>query len=93
MWHAPGGPGVRVDSHVASGYRVPSHYDSLLGKLIVQGEDRADALRRLRAALDEMQVEGIDTNLPLHRALAADEQWARGEVDIHHLERWLGGRA
>ncbi|MFM7025696.1 MAG: acetyl-CoA carboxylase biotin carboxylase subunit [Limnohabitans sp.] len=91
-WHAPGGWGVRVDSHAQAGYRVPAHYDSLIGKLIVHGHDRADALRRLRAALGEMRVGGIATNLSLHRALAADAGFGEGGVDIHYLERWLAQR-
>lgn len=92
-WHTPEGAGVRVDSHVQSGYRVPAHYDSLIGKLIVHGRDRADALRRLGAALAEMRVGGIATNLPLHRALAADAGFGAGGVDIHYLERWLAQRS
>ena len=92
-WHPPGGWGVRVDSHAQTGYRVPAHYDSLLAKLIVHGQDRSDALRRLGVALAEMQVGGIATNLPLHRALAADEGVGRAGVDIHYLERWLARRA
>jgi acetyl-CoA carboxylase biotin carboxylase subunit len=88
-WHAPGGWGVRVDSHVVPGYRVPSHYDAMVAKLIVHGVDREDALRRMRVALAEMQVEGIATNLPLHRALLADAGFADAGVDIHYLERWL----
>ncbi len=91
-WHAPGGWGVRVDSHACAGYVVPPHYDSMIGKLIVHGRDRADALNRLGVALAEMRVEGIATNLPLHRALAADAGFAAGGVDIHYLERWLDQR-
>lgn len=90
-WAAPGGPGVRIDSHACSGYRVPRHYDSLIGKLIVHGATRADALARLRVALDEMTVDGIATNLPLHRRIVADPDFIRGEVDIHHLENRLRG--
>ncbi|MBU3738087.1 MAG: acetyl-CoA carboxylase biotin carboxylase subunit, partial [Rhodoferax sp.] len=92
-WHAPGGWGVRVDTHAQTGYRVPAHYDSLIGKLIVHGHDRADALRRLRTALGEMRVNGIATNLPLHRALVADAGFGEGGVDIHYLERWLAQRS
>jgi acetyl-CoA carboxylase biotin carboxylase subunit len=91
-WHAPGGWGVRVDSHAQAGYRVPPYYDAMIGKLIVQGVDREDALRRMRTALAEMRVDGIRTNLPLHRELLADAGFAAGGVDIHHLERWLGQR-
>ncbi|SFL97157.1 acetyl-CoA carboxylase biotin carboxylase subunit [Variovorax sp. OV329] len=92
-WNVPGGWGVRVDSHARAGYRVPPYYDSMVAKLIVHGASRADALTRLRVALDEMRVEGIATNLPLHRELAADEGFVDGGVDIHYLERWLKERA
>jgi len=68
---------------------VPSHYDSMIAKLIVHGATRSEALARLRSALETMQVEGINTNLPLHRRVLQDEAFARGGVDIHHLERWL----
>jgi len=88
-WRVPEGPGVRVDSHAGAGYRVPSHYDSMIAKLIVHGATRDEALARLRSALETMQVEGINTNLPLHRRVLQDEAFARGGVDIHHLERWL----
>ena len=92
-WAAPGGWGVRVDSHAGPGYRVPAYYDSMVAKLIVHGASREDALTRLRIALDEMQVGGIATNLPLHRQLAREADFAQGGVDIHHLERWLAQRA
>jgi len=88
-WDLPGGYGVRVDSHAGSGYRVSPYYDSMIAKLIVHGDTREDALARLRIALDEMRVEGIATNLPLHRRLARDTGFAAGCVDIHHLERSL----
>lgn len=88
-WRLPGGWGVRVDTHAQKGYRVPPYYDAMVGKLIVHGVDREDALRRMRAALDEMQVGGISTNLPLHRELMVDAGFAEGGVDIHYLERWL----
>jgi acetyl-CoA carboxylase biotin carboxylase subunit len=91
-WELPGGPGVRVDSHAGRGYVVSPHYDSLLAKLIVHGATRPDALARLRIALDEMRVGGIETNLSLHRKLVRDDGFAAGGVDIHHLERWLGQR-
>jgi len=80
---------VRVDSHAGVGYRVPPYYDSMIAKLIVHGATREDALERMRLALDEMQVEGIDTNLPLHRRIVHEQGFAAGGVDIHHLERWL----
>ncbi|GLH76091.1 acetyl-CoA carboxylase biotin carboxylase subunit [Bradyrhizobium sp. SSBR45G] len=88
-WELPGGYGVRVDSHASSGYRVSPYYDSMIAKLIVHGDTRDDALARLRIALDEMQVEGIATNLPLHRRLVRDAAFAAGCVDIHHLEQRL----
>ncbi|MCA0244120.1 MAG: acetyl-CoA carboxylase biotin carboxylase subunit [Proteobacteria bacterium] len=88
-WRLPGGFGVRVDSHAAAGYQVPPYYDSMIGKLVVHGATRADALARLRLALDEMHVGGIATNLALHRRLVRDGDFAAGGVDIHHLERWL----
>lgn len=88
-WQMPGGPGVRIDSHANAGYRVLSYYDSLLGKLIVHGATRDEALARLRVALDEARIEGIATNLPLHRRLVADPDFIRGGVSIHHLETKL----
>jgi acetyl-CoA carboxylase biotin carboxylase subunit len=88
----PGGWGVRVDTHARAGYRVPPYYDSMVAKLIVHGSCREDALTRLRIALDEMRVDGISTNLPLHRELAGDDGFGRGGVDIHYLERWLKER-
>ena len=92
-WQLPGGFGVRVDSHASAGYRVPPYYDSMIAKLIVQGSTRTDALDRMRIALAEMRVEGISTNLQLHREILADEGFASGGVDIHHLERWLQQRS
>jgi acetyl-CoA carboxylase biotin carboxylase subunit len=88
-WHLPGGPGVRVDTHVGPGAVISSHYDSMIGKLIVHDRTREAALARLAAALVEMQVAGIETNLDLHRRLVADPAFKAGGVDIHHLERWL----
>jgi acetyl-CoA carboxylase biotin carboxylase subunit len=88
-YHAPGGPGVRIDSAIYGGYVIPPYYDSLIGKLIVQGEDRADALARLDRALAELIVDGIDTTAPLFRALLANDDIRRGDYDIHWLERWL----
>lgn len=90
-WHAPGGNGVRMDSHVYSGYRVPPNYDSLIGKLITWGEDRATAMARMRNALDEVVVEGIETNIALHRnVIMRDNGFSKGGVDIHYLEKILG---
>lgn len=90
-WRVPGGPGVRVDSHAYAGYRVPRHYDSLIGKLIVHGRTRADAIDRLRVALGEFVVDGIKTNLPLHSRITSDPGFARGNFDIHALEKYLRG--
>ncbi len=90
-WHSPGGNGVRMDSHVYSGYRVPPNYDSLIGKLITWGEDRATAMARMRNALDEILVEGIETNAALHRnVIMKDAGFSKGGVDIHYLEKILG---
>ena len=90
QYHAPGGPGIRVDSHIYSGYRVPHHYDSLLGKLIAYGEDRPTAIARMRNALDELVVEGIKTNAPLHRRILNDPNFIKGGTNIHYLEQQHG---
>ena len=90
LWHAPGGPGIRVDSHMYSGYSVPPHYDSLIAKLISYGEDRDVAITRMRNALAEMVVEGIKTNAALHQEILAHAAFAQGGLDIHYLERRLG---
>ena len=89
-YHAPGGNGVRVDSHIYSGYRVPPNYDSLIAKVITYGIDRDAALSRMRIALDEMVIEGIKTNIPLHDDLVRDEAFKKGGVNIHYLEKKLG---
>ncbi|SEA46137.1 acetyl-CoA carboxylase biotin carboxylase subunit [Rubrimonas cliftonensis] len=89
-YHAPGGPGVRMDSALYDGYAIPPYYDSLIGKLIVQGEDRDDALARLDRALAELIVNGVDTTAPLFRALLESPDLRRGDYDIHWLENWLG---
>jgi acetyl-CoA carboxylase biotin carboxylase subunit len=88
-YHPPGGPGVRVDSHVYSNYFVPPNYDSMVGKIITYGADRAQALARMRIALSEMIVEGISTNLPLHRQLMDDTHFIAGGTSIHYLEKKL----
>ncbi|MCP5209454.1 MAG: acetyl-CoA carboxylase biotin carboxylase subunit [Hahellaceae bacterium] len=88
-FHAPGGPGVRVDSHIYSGYTVPPYYDSLIGKVICHGESRASALDRMTHALNETVVDGIKTNLPLHRRLMAEDGFRRGNITIHYLEQLL----
>ncbi|MCX9155522.1 acetyl-CoA carboxylase biotin carboxylase subunit [Niveibacterium sp. 24ML] len=88
-WHTPGGPGIRVDSHVYNGYTVPPNYDSMIGKVIAYGETREQAIRRLRIALSEMVVEGIKTNIPLHQQLLHDGDFVRGGTSIHYLEAKL----
>ncbi|MDT7929251.1 acetyl-CoA carboxylase biotin carboxylase subunit [Tepidimonas sp.] len=91
-WHAPGGPGVRVDSHIYTGYTVPPHYDSMVGKIIVHGDTREQALARMRGALAEVVIEGIKTNVPLHRELMVDANFETGGTNIHYLESWLAQR-
>ena len=88
-YHPPGGPGIRVDSHVYSGYAVPPNYDSMIGKLIAYGDTRDQALRRMRIALSEMVVEGIKTNIPLHQELMHDHRFIKGGTSIHYLEHKL----
>ncbi|WP_233848954.1 acetyl-CoA carboxylase biotin carboxylase subunit [Paraburkholderia sp. HD33-4] len=92
VWELPGGNGVRVDSHMSSGSVVPPYYDSLIAKVITHGDTREEALTRMRVALSELRVEGIRTNVPLHRAVLGDAGFQAGAVDIHHLERWLAER-
>jgi acetyl-CoA carboxylase, biotin carboxylase subunit len=89
-YHTPGGLGVRIDSALYSGYRVPSHYDSMVAKLIVHGTSRNECLMRLRRALDEYVIGGIQTTLPLHRRLTRSKEFIDGNYDIHWLERWMG---
>ena len=90
-YHAPGGLGIRMDSHIYTGYSVPPYYDSLIGKLIAFGNSRAVALQRMRNALDEIVVEGIKSNIPLHRdIILTDAAFNEGGVDIHYLEKKLG---
>ena len=91
-WHAPGGPGVRVDSHAYTNYMVPPYYDSMIGKIIVHGDTREHALARMRTALSEMVVEGISTNVALHREIMQDPQFIQGGTNIHYLEAWLKKR-
>ncbi|MCK0714532.1 acetyl-CoA carboxylase biotin carboxylase subunit [Chromohalobacter sarecensis] len=90
LYHAPGGLGVRMDSHIYTGYSVPPHYDSLLGKLITWGASRETALTRMRNALDELLVEGIKTNIDLQKDLVRDSAFQQGGVNIHYLEKKLG---
>ncbi len=89
-YHPPGGPGVRVDTHVYQGYTVPPHYDSMIGKLIVHGENRDLALRRMSIALSEIIIDGIKTNIPLHQKLVTNAAFMAGGTDIHYLEDELG---
>lgn len=89
-YHAPGGNGVRVDSHIYNGYSVPPNYDSMIGKVITYGRDRNSALSRMRNALDEMLIDGIKTNIDLHADLVRDEAFKKGGVNIHYLEKKLG---
>lgn len=91
-WHVPGGPGVRVDSHAYANYFVPPNYDSMIGKIIVYGDTRAQAIARMQTALSETVVEGISTNVPLHRELMVDARFVEGGTNIHYLEKWLSDR-
>ena len=88
-WHPPGGPGVRVDSHAYANYFVPPNYDSMIGKIIVHGDTREQAMARMRTALAETVIEGINTNIPLHRELMVDAKFMAGGTNIHYLEEWL----
>ncbi len=91
-WHTPGGPGVRIDSHVFNGYFVPPYYDSMIAKVITYGDTREQAVARMTIALSEMVVEGIKTNIPLHRELMADSRFMAGGTSIHYLEHKLAAR-
>lgn len=88
--HIPGGPGVRIDTHLYNGYRVPPYYDSMIGKLITHGETRAVAIARMRTALSEMVIDGIKTNIPLQADIMADTNFQAGGMNIHYLEKKLG---
>ncbi|HYY15100.1 MAG TPA: acetyl-CoA carboxylase biotin carboxylase subunit, partial [Gammaproteobacteria bacterium] len=90
LFHPPGGPGIRLDTHIYAGYQVPPYYDSLIGKLIAHGETRASALSRLIQALMEIIIDGINTNLQLHRDILDDAAFQAGGTDIYYLERKLG---
>ncbi len=92
-YHAPGGPGVRVDSALYTGYRIPPHYDSLIAKLIVFGDDREQCRLRLKRALEEYVITGVKTTIPLHQALLDDPEFIAGDYSIKWLERWLAARA
>ena len=91
-YHAPGGPGIRVDSHIYQNYFVPPHYDSIIGKVIAYGDTREQAIARMRIALSEMVVEGIKTNIPLHQELLLDDAFLRGGTSIHYLEERMAKR-
>ena len=88
-FHSPGGPGIRMDTHIYNGYTVPPYYDSMIGKLIAHGETRAAAVARMRTALEEMVIDGIKTNIPLHKWLLWDPGFLRGGFNIHYLEKRL----
>ena len=90
LYHSPGGPGIRIDSHIYSGYKVPPFYDSMIGKLIAHGADRDAAFARMRNALTEIVIEGIKTNVPLHQEIFQHAAFQRGGTDIHYLEKRLG---
>ncbi len=92
-YHAPGGLGVRVDSGIYAGYRVPPHYDSLIAKLVVHGQTRNECLMRLRRALEEFVIDGIETTVPLHQKLIVDNEFINGDYDIHWLEKFVGGQS
>jgi acetyl-CoA carboxylase biotin carboxylase subunit len=92
MWHSPGGPGVRVDSHIYTNYVVPPNYDSMIGKIIAHGDTREQALARMITALGETVVEGINSNVSLHRELMLDAKFMAGGTNIHYLEEWLSHR-
>jgi acetyl-CoA carboxylase biotin carboxylase subunit len=89
-FHPPGGPGIRLDSHIYSGYRVPPNYDSMIGKIISYGETREVAIARMCNALDEIIIEGIKTNIPLHQDILKDHEFRKGGNTIHFLEKKLG---
>jgi len=89
-FHAPGGPGIRMETHIYRGYRVPPHYDSMIGKLIAHGEDRSSAISRMYGALRELVIDGIDTNIGLQRQILLDAAFQAGGTNIHYLERKLG---
>lgn len=88
-YHPPGGPGIRMETHIYNGYKVPPYYDSMIGKLIAYGEDRETALARMCGALQEIAIEGIKTNIPLQRDILKDDVFRRGGMDIHYLEKKL----
>ena len=92
IYHAPGGPGVRVDSHIYSKYVVPPNYDSMIAKVIVHARNRNIAIQRMQSALEEMIIDGIKTNIPLHQRILGDREFQKGGPDIHYLEKLLNMR-
>jgi acetyl-CoA carboxylase biotin carboxylase subunit len=90
QFHMPGGPGIRCETHIYNGYKVPPYYDSMIGKLIAHGEDRSSAIARMKTALSEMVIDGIKTNIPLQQSIMADSAFADGGQNIHYLEKKLG---
>jgi acetyl-CoA carboxylase, biotin carboxylase subunit len=92
LYHPPGGPGIRVDSHIYQGYTVPPHYDSMVAKVIAYGDTRDQAIRRMRIALSEMSIEGIKTNIALHQELMMDARFIEGGASIHYLEQKLAAK-
>ena len=92
FYHPPGGPGIRVDSHIYQGYTIPSHYDSMVAKVIAYGDSRDQAIRRMRIALSEMSIEGIKTNIALHQELMHDARFMEGGTSIHYLEQRLAAK-
>lgn len=91
QFHMPGGPGVRVDTHLYSGYKVPPYYDSMIGKLVAHGSSREAAIARMLNALSETVIEGIKTNIPLQEDIMRDAAFRSGGANIHYLEKKLGG--
>ena len=92
VYHAPGGLGVRMDSHLYGGYKVPPYYDSLIGKLIVRGETREEAIVKMQQALDEIVIDGIRTNVDLHKMLMNNSEYQQGQINIHFLEGLLDSK-
>ena len=90
VWHSPGGPGIRIETHIYGGYTVPPYYDSMIGKFIAHGEDRPTAIARMKNALSEAVIEGIKTNIPLHQEIFQHSAFKTGGTDIHYLEKRLG---
>jgi len=92
VFEPPVGEGVRVDTHVAAGYRIPPFYDSMIAKLVVHGADRAEAIDRAEAALDSFRIEGVKTTVPIHRRILRHPEFRAGRYDTQWLERWLAAR-